>query len=177
MHHNKEVNTHEKHSKAEAMANMKSVAKSEIIRLAKKEVRKFSVPLTCDIRLLKKTVSQMRKAFLALDRFAAHQQKELAKREIRLEAPPEEIKKARFSPRLIRSLHKKLRITQRELAVLAGVTVGAVHFWESGKFMPNREKKKILVALRKLGRRGVGKLLEGKGVEPDQSLFRPEDHH
>jgi DNA-binding transcriptional regulator YiaG len=99
---------------------------------------------------------------LALERFAAYQQKELKKREIPLEATPEEVKKSRFSPRLIQSLRKHLGITQKELAILAGVTVGAAHLWEKGKFEPKDEKKRVMVALRKLGRRDVRKLLEEK---------------
>jgi DNA-binding transcriptional regulator YiaG len=109
---------------------------------------------------LKNTVLQLRKAVLPLERFAAYQQKELAKREIRLEATPEEVKKSRLSPRLIRSLRKKLGITQKELAILVGVTVGAAHQWEKGKFTPKSKKKAALVALRRLGRSEVRKLLE-----------------
>jgi DNA-binding transcriptional regulator YiaG len=112
---------------------------------------------------LKNTVLQLRKAVLPLERFAAYQQKELAKREIRLEATPEEVKIARFSPRLFRSLRKHLGITQKELAILAGVTLGAVNSWESGRFRPKQEKKAVIVALRKMGRQGVRKLLEEKG--------------
>jgi transcriptional regulator with XRE-family HTH domain len=63
---------------------------------------------------------------------------------------------------LIRSLRGHLGITQRELAALTGVTIGAVHQWESGKFKPNMKKKAVMVALRKLGRREVRKLLEEK---------------
>jgi DNA-binding transcriptional regulator YiaG len=55
---------------------------------------------------------------------------------------------------------KELGLSQKELAVLTGVTVGAVHKWESGKFRPKDEKRRVLVALRKLGRGGVKKLLE-----------------
>jgi len=136
--------------------------KSEIVRLAKREMRKTSVPLGRDVRLLKSTVSQLRKTVTALERFAAHQQKELSKREIRLEAPPEEIKNARFSPGLIQSLRKRLGITQKELAILAGVTVGAAHLWETGKFLPSGEKRGAIVALRKLRRREVRELLDQK---------------
>jgi DNA-binding transcriptional regulator YiaG len=82
-----------------------------------------------------------------------------------LEAAPEEVKMSRFSPRLIRSLRGHLGITQKELAILAGVTVGAVHQWESGHFKPGTKKKAVMVALRKLGRREVRKLLEGKGTQ------------
>ena len=133
---------------------------SEIVRLAKREVRKTLVPLGRDVRLLKISVSQLRKTALALVRFVTQQQKELGKRKVPLEATPEEVKKSRFSPALIRSLRKHLRISQKELAILSGVTVGAVHLWESGKFEPKDEKKAAMIALRKLGRRDVRKLLE-----------------
>ena len=141
------------------MGKVGSIIKSEIIRLAKGELRKVSNPLGKDVRSLKNTVSQLRKSVLAIERFAAQKQKELSKREIRLEAPPEETKKARFSPRLLRSLRKRLGITQKELAVLAGVTVGAVQKWETGKFRPKNDKMAALVGLKKLGRQSVRKLL------------------
>ena len=144
------------------MGKVGSIIKSEIIRLAKGEMRGVSIPLGRDVRLLKNTVSQLRKSVLSLERFAAHQQKELSKREIRLEAPPEEIKNARFSPGLIQSLRKRLGITQKELAILAGVTVGAAHLWETGKFLPSGEKRGAIVALRKLRRREVREFLDQK---------------
>ena len=48
---------------------------------------------------------------------------------------------------------------------LAGVTVGAIYQWEKGMFEPRGEKKKILVALRKLRRREARKLLEERSAE------------
>jgi len=144
------------------MGKLEKNIKSEIVRLAKREIRKISVPLGRDVRSLKSTVSQLRKAVLTLQRIAAIRQKELGKRKIPLEATPEEVKKSRFSPALIRSLRKNLGISQKELAILAGVTVGAAHLWEKGKFEPRDEKKAVMVALRKLGRRDVRKLLEEK---------------
>ena len=142
------------------MGKLGANIKSEIVRLAKREIRKTLVPLGRDVRLLKSTVSQARKAVLLLERLAAQQQKELEKRKVPLEATPEEVKKSRFSPRLVRSLRKHLGISQKELAILCGVTVGAVHMWESGKFRPKDEKKALIVGLRKLNRRDVTKLLK-----------------
>jgi DNA-binding transcriptional regulator YiaG len=150
------------------MGKLEATIKSEIERLAKRELRKVSVPLKREVRSLKITVSKLRKAVLPLERFADHQQKELAKREIRLEVTPEEVKKSRFSPRLIKTLRKKLRITQKELAILVGVTVGAAHQWETGKFTPKPEKKSALAALRKLKRSEIKKLLEGRTSGGDQ---------
>lgn len=146
------------------MGKVEAIIKYEIIRLAKKEIRKISAPLSRDVRALKSAVSQLRKAVLALEQFASLQKKEWSKK-IPLEAPPEEVKVSRFSPRLIRSLRKRLGLSQRDLARLTGVTPLAVYQWETGMYKPKKEKKGILVALRKLGRRNVRKLLEEKGAE------------
>ncbi len=154
------------------MGKLEGIIKSEIVRLAKREMRKISTPLGCDVRAMKSTVSQLRKTVLALQRITAHQQKELGKGKTPLEANPEEVKTSRFSPRLIRSLRNHLGISQRELAVLAGVTVGAIHQWESGTFKPRDSKKAVLVALRKIGRRDVRKLLEKKETEVVEKKVR-----
>jgi len=157
------------------MGKVEAIIKSEIVRLAKREMRRISVPLGRDVRFLKNAVSQLRKMVLELERFTALQKKELKKKKIPLEATPEEVKISRFSPRLIRSLRGRLGVTQNELAVLAGVTVGAIHQWESGMFKPRDEKKGLLVALRKLGRREVRRLLEEKGTKmAEKEIRRPK---
>ncbi len=147
------------------MGKLEGIIKDEIVRLAKREVRKISVPLAKDVWLLKSTLWKLRKTVSNLERFAARQESELSKRKIPLEATPEEVKESRFSPRLIRSLRRHLGITQKELAILAGVTVGAIHQWESGIFVPRAQNKGVLVALRKLGRREVRDLLAEKSTE------------
>jgi hypothetical protein len=57
----------------------------------------------------------------------------------------------------------KLGISQRELGILVGATIGAVLSWEKGKFKPRGEKKSGLVALRKVRKRDVKKMLAEKG--------------
>ncbi len=147
------------------MGRVEGIIKSEIVRLARREIRKISVPLARDVWFLKSVVSQLRKAVLTLQRITASQQKELEKGKTPIEATPEEVKESRFSPRLIRSLRRHLGITQKELAILTGVTVGAAHQWEIGRFKPSMKKKAVMVALRKLSRREVRKLLEEKGTQ------------
>ena len=151
------------------MGKLDSMIKSEIGRLAKREIHKVSVPLKKDVRSLKVTLSQLRKAVLPLEQFAANRRKELAKREVKLEVSPEELKKSRLSPRLIKTLRMKLKISQKELAMLLGVTVGAAHQWETGKFTPRPEKKAALAALRKIGRTEVKRLLAQKALEVQTS--------
>ena len=154
------------------MGKMEGVFRSEMIRLSKREMNKVWVPLRRDVRSLKKTVSQLRKTVLALEQFADRYRKQSAQEEAQLTVTPGTVKKSRFSPRLIRALRKRLGLSQRELATLSGVTVGAVYQWETGKFVPKDEKKGALLALRKLGSREARRLLSSKTVQ--SSSKRPK---
>ncbi|MBM4347779.1 MAG: helix-turn-helix domain-containing protein, partial [Deltaproteobacteria bacterium] len=146
------------------MGKVEAIIKSEIVRLAKKEMRRVATPLRRDIRSLRSNVSQLRKTVLSLERFIALQKKEWEKKPP-LKAAPEEVEASRLSPRLIRSLRKRLGLSQRDLARLTGVSSLTVYQWESGVFKPKKEKKGLLIALRKLGRREAKRLLEEKKAE------------
>jgi DNA-binding transcriptional regulator YiaG len=146
------------------MGKLEGIIKEEIIRLAKREMRAKFVPLRRDVRSLKITASQLRKSVAGLQRLVNQQAKQMGPKPV-AEVTPEDMKKARISPRLIKSLRKHLGISQRELAKLVGVTVGAVFQWEKGKFEPKDDKKKLLIGLRKLGRHGARKLLAEKKEE------------
>jgi DNA-binding transcriptional regulator YiaG len=143
------------------MSKLEATIKFEIERLAKREIRKVSVPLKRDVRSIKSVASQLRKSVLGLQRFVSQQEKQMGPKPVP-EVTPDDMKKARFSPQLIKSLRKHLGVSQRELANLAGVTVGAVFKWEKGSFEPKDAKKKILAGLRKLGRQEARRLLEEK---------------
>jgi transcriptional regulator with XRE-family HTH domain len=78
------------------------------------------------------------------------------------------VKASRFTPERIRRLREKLGVSQRELGVLVGATTGAVLSWEKGKFKPNGEKKTVLVALRRVKKRDVKKMLAEKAGEKDK---------
>jgi DNA-binding transcriptional regulator YiaG len=157
------------------MAKIETIIKSEIVRLTKREIRKITLPLGRDVRLLKAVVSKLRRTILVLERSTARQALEMGKDKMRLEATPDEVKASRFSPRLIRALRERLGLTQKEMATLAGVTIGAIFQWEKGIFEPRGQKKGVLVALRKLGRREVRRLLEERrasGTEKKTVLRR-----
>ncbi len=146
------------------MGKLEGIMKDEIIRLAKREMRMKFVPLRRDVRSLTITASQLRKSVLGLQRVVSQQERQMGPKAVP-EVTPEDMKKARFSPRLIKSLRKHLGVSQREMAKLAGVTVGAVFQWEKGKFEPKDDKKKVLVGLRSLGRREAKQLLAEKKEE------------
>jgi len=77
-------------------------------------------------------------------------------------APPAEGKAPVFAPVRIRSLRRKLGITQKELAAITSVSLGAVANWEKGKFKPKKDKMTQLTHLAKLGKEEVKNLLAQK---------------
>ena len=148
------------------MGKMEGTIKSEILRLAKREVRAAFLPLRREVWAMRLKLSGLSKGFATLNRQAKELRKEEAKP--KLGASPEEVKASRLTPERIRNLRKKKGISQRELGILTGATTGAVLSWEKGKFKPTRDKKVALVALRKVMKRDVRKMLAEKAekVEP-----------
>lgn len=141
------------------MGKMESAIRFEILRLAKKEVRAAFLPLRREMRMMKLKLSSLSRSFVPLERMAKEQIRQEETKKLRLEATPEEVKASRITPDRIRILRKRLGISQRELAILTGVTIGAVASWEKGKFKPKGDKKAALVALRELNKRDVKKML------------------
>ena len=143
------------------MPKIENVLRSEIIRMAKREVCTMFLPLKREAWQMKTKLSILAKMLGPIDRVVKEKMNREEARP-KLEASPEEVKASRLTPDRIRGLRRKLSISQRELAILTGASLGAVLSWEKGKFNPKLEKKTTLVALRKLGKREVRKILEQK---------------
>ncbi len=142
------------------MGKLESTIKSEIQRLAKREIRSTFLPLRKEVRTMRLKLSNLSRGVISLNRLT----KELHLEEVKpkLEATPEEVKASRFTPDRIRGLRKKLGISMRELGILTGTSLGAILSWEKGKFKPRGEKKAALVGLRKLRKRDVKEMIAEK---------------
>jgi DNA-binding transcriptional regulator YiaG len=147
------------------MGKMEQTLKSEITRLAKKEMRATYLPLARDVRRLKRTVSALCRTVAPLARLGTEFEAQRTADRARLAAAPEEVQTSRISPRLVKKLRKRLGVTQGELAVLVGVSQSAVASWEYAKAKPEGHNREALVALRKLGRREVRQILAAKAAE------------
>lgn len=155
------------------MGKVESTIKAEITRLAKREVRGSFFPLRREVHALKLKLSSLVKSFTAMERQAKEVIQEQAKKKLVLQATPEEVKVSRLPPRRIRLLRNKIGLSQKDLGILLDVSTGTVGMWEKGKFAPSVQKKAALVALRKMGKREVKKLvaekkqeMKGKGAQP-----------
>jgi DNA-binding transcriptional regulator YiaG len=150
--------------KEAGLGKIESTIKSEIQRLAKHEVRTVFRPLRKEVWGMRLKLSNLLKGFTPLNRWVKETAESKSKG-LKLAASPEEVKASRLTPERIRGLRKKFGLSQRELGVLVGATLGAVASWEKGKFRPREEKKAALVGLRKVRKRDVRKLLAEKAGE------------
>ena len=148
------------------MGKLEQALRSTVLRLIRRELRASVVPLSREVRQLRRTVSPLRRTVSALEKLTAEQARRAQAETAQLHASEEEVKKARLSPTLIRSLRARLGVTQGQLASLVGVSVGAVTGWENGRIAPRGRNRTALVALRKLRRTDAKQLLTERGTAP-----------
>lgn len=141
------------------MANLASVLKSEIRRLARAENRS-------DNALLKKQAAQYRRDIAALKRQVATLQRDvsfLKKQEGRrvAEKPDESVAASvRFSPSWVKKHRDKLGLSAENYGKLVGVSALTIYNWESGKSKPRARQLAAWAAVRGLGKREGMKRLE-----------------
>ena len=154
------------------MGKIESMIKSEIQRLARREIRSTFRPLKREVRSMRLKLSGLMKGFGTLNRITK-EQVQRASEQFKLESSPEEIKIARFSPARIRALRLKKGLSQKQLGMLIGVSMGTVVLWEKGKISPKAERKGALIALRKLKKREIRRVLaEMKTSEPKKGKVK-----
>jgi len=147
------------------VGKIEEALKTEITRLARKELRATVEPLAKEVRQLKRTVARLSKTLAGLDKAAALKTRRQPAGAVMPGAGADEVKAARITSGVIKNLRKKLGVSQESMAVLLGVSPGAVAVWEQGRARPRGGNKAALVALRKLGRRDVKRLLAAKGIQ------------
>ena len=142
------------------MGKIESVMREEIARLAKKEIRASVVPLKKEVTKLRLRVSQLEKRLNVLDREASRVIQAENKKLGKLSAGEDEVKSARINGKWVQTLRQKLNVSQNELAQLLGISVSGVRTWEYDISKPRGKNREALVALRKLGRRDVKRMLD-----------------
>ena len=146
------------------MGKIDTVVRGEILRLARREIRPLVKPLSRQVRALARTVKGLVTENRRLARAASRFEQTRMQRVAQLSVSDDEAKATRMSAGLIKKLRKRSGVTQQQLAALVGVSAAAVQSWEQGIAKPGGENRKILAALRKLGRRDIAALLAEKGI-------------
>lgn len=135
------------------MANIASLLKSEISRIARKEVR-------AEVQALKKASAQYRTDIAALKRRLGEQDRLIARlkkgKPAAVAAPAsEEGPQRRFRAAGFASLRKKLGLSAADMAKLLGVSLQTVYHWEKGQSKPRASQLQGIAEVRKLGKRGA----------------------
>lgn len=146
------------------MPNIASILKTEISRVARKEVR-------AEIETLKKASVHHRAAIAALRRQVLSLEKELrsvtkgSARSARASEPDEADEsgpKRRFSAGRLAVHRTKLGISAASYGKLVGVSGQTIYHWEQGKARPRAAQLQSLAAVRGMGRHEVAQRLEAE---------------
>ena len=140
------------------MSSFADQLKSEIARIARKEVRaetralkKANAQYRADIAALRRRLQEAERGLSRLARTAAQPG---ARAQTRQE-PPEAAQGLRFRVAGFASLRKKLGLSAAEMGQLIGVSAQSVYHWETGKSRPRAAQLAAIAAVRKLGKREV----------------------
>lgn len=137
--------------------------KSEISRLAKKEIRvetqalrKAASQYRSDIAALKKRLGAIEALLKKLNKASARGQAEVV-------ATVEGNGALRFRAGGFASLRKKLELSAAEMGQLLGVSAQSVYHWEAGKTKPRFSQLQAIALVRKMGKREVATKLNQTG--------------
>jgi DNA-binding transcriptional regulator YiaG len=140
------------------MPNIATVLKSEISRLARREIRGES-------QRLKKQVAHHRAELAALAKRLNELEKQLRRQskatKVATAAEEGSLGKAlRFSARGLAKQRQRLGLSAREVGELLGVSALSIYKWETGKVRPRARQLEAIASLRSLGKREASTRLE-----------------
>ncbi len=141
------------------MANIASLLKDEITRLARKEIRG-------EIEGLKKASAHYRSEIAALKRRTAALEQQVSRltksapKTVEVKAEPGAGTKVRFSAKGFKSLRQRLGLTANAIGSLLGVSAQTIYGWEAGNSHPRRQQLERIAFLRGMGKREVDAILK-----------------
>ena len=141
------------------MTNIASVLKTEVSRVARKEVR-------AETASLKKSVSTYRAEIAALKRRAQALELELRRlSKAHAKAVPVEVQaqpshKLRFTAKGLASQRRKLGLSALDIGLLVGTSGQSIYNWEEGKARPRAKHLPAIAALRTMGKKEAAARLE-----------------
>lgn len=144
------------------MTNLASVLKSEVTRLARKELRAETESLKkavaaqrLEVAALKRRTSELEKALKVLTRTSAK-----TKRSSEPEQEDADAGQFRFRAQGMANNRKRLGLSAEDFGLLVGATGHTVYSWESGKSKPRPTNLSAIASLRGIGKREVATRLE-----------------
>jgi DNA-binding XRE family transcriptional regulator len=139
------------------MSSFADQLKSEIARIARKEVRaetkalkKANAQYRADIAALKRQLLELQRALTRQAKAEGQTARAQVAAEQGHEGPSLRFRVAGFA-----NLRKKLGLSAAEMGQLIGVSAQSVYHWETGKTRPRASQLAAIAAVRQLGKREV----------------------
>ena len=146
------------------MPNIARVFREEIHRISRKEAKAAVAPMRKPSFRLRMDVADLKRRLVTLEKANKQLQDRLAKMEVAQPAIPSSDSTERewISGKGIKSLRKRLGLSQTDFAKLVGVSNQAVYIWESksGMLKLRNSTKTAVFAVRGIGAREARKRLE-----------------
>jgi DNA-binding transcriptional regulator YiaG len=147
-------NQQEKH-----MPNITAVFKEEILRLARKEIRRQTSVLRKASAQYRKDIVEMKRRLSDLQRRVVPLEKQVI-RDVSRQVPEVDAERVRFTAKGLRSQRKRLGLSAGDYGKLIGVTDQTVYNWEHETARPRKQQVALIASLRRMGKREAQARLE-----------------
>jgi DNA-binding transcriptional regulator YiaG len=138
------------------MPNFASLLKSEITRLARKELKTAVDPLRKASAAQRRDIAELKRQLAALQRELKSSRK--ASRATAADDAP--ARNTRFSANGLKTLRARLGLSAADFGRLVGASGQSIYNWEAGKAVPRANQRAALAAVRGLGKREAAARLE-----------------
>jgi DNA-binding transcriptional regulator YiaG len=136
------------------MANIASVLKGEILRLARKEARSETSGLKKASAQYRRDIAELKRRIVDLQRKVAPLEKQVH-RNAPSPTPEVDAEHVRFTAKGLRSQRQRLGLSAANYGKLIGVTGQTIYSWEAETSRPRKQQFAPIAALRHLGKREV----------------------
>jgi DNA-binding transcriptional regulator YiaG len=141
------------------MPNIAAVLKEEIVRLARKEIRRQTNVLRKASAQYRKDIAEMKRRVSDLQRRVSPLEKQVLK-----DVPPQvaevDARRVRFTAQGLRSQRQRLGLSAGDCGKLIGVTDQTIYNWEHETARPRKEQLARIASLRHMGKRDAYVRLE-----------------
>ncbi len=138
------------------MPNLVTALKDEILRLARKEVRRELENLKAASAKYRSEIAALKRGLVVIEKRLARIESEKAPRAARIGTDGEATEtRHRYSTKGLIKLRSRLGLSGADMGRLLGVTTQSIYNWEAEKTFPRADKIQALVALRKVGKREI----------------------
>jgi len=143
-----------------AMPNIASILKSEISRVARKELRGETAGLKKAVGAYRSEIASLKRRTQALEQQLRRLSKAGARAAPAAADGDGAVETRRFSAKGLASQRRRLGLSAADCGLLVGASSQSVYNWEEGKVRPRAAHMPAIAALRTLGKREATARLE-----------------